>query len=804
MRKAALLMLGLLLCTQVQAQDAPAYHLRTPSAAEYVQRIGEIAEQQNAQPQDAWQTSNLYSNLTDALFSRFPDLSTLDYQQLLATYDTMGIGHDGAFWRRGQWVEAIFAAWLRLKQPDLSARSELAFADFRIGVTPRDFDGDGQAEYVLDVIKGEPTDRYSCRYQAEYVNYRVVQSTGSGYQLIDTPLYWEGYGTEAGSNFGEGGQVEYSFDDINADGLPEWSVLTGGETGGGPGMGYENVGRLYILGWRDGRMVDLAALADRREYPYSVTAYGEDAGVCHGPVPRDVTWEFSNLDADPAQEILQHQVYLDNWQCLARRTRILDWDAAQDRYVQIDERRDFAVDSQNCARRQAEEAMWASEYEQALENYERALSLPPYIDPDEALYESIRGSAQRRRLTYGQYHMARMALAYQMTGQPEAAHAILDSLREQAFTYEPVRYLVEAVAAAPDTPMGACLAAYANFATHFKPDRDQYRLGVIEEQQFDTIVAYSPARVGCDVAAMIDAEVETRPFTADRLPEDYLRDLGMSVRKFIRADLNGDGQDEWLVWPETMLNPFFFAPDATGHYEVSTPAVDPFDHADEIHLWPLPDDAGIAVAYVTSRDERSFPEPWACLYDWTCGYGYGGDKECSPAGYSALIMWRMMGQELRLMQPDLDLCGTDFAALFAGGVSTAIDGGTYIWAHGHSTPISYAWDSDRKTFVRFPASPAVPTPIPTPEPKYTSLYQALNGGDYAAALPMLDDAIAYEQSADLERPEVLSAYRFQRAFILETLGRPDEALAEYVAIYTAAPDSAWGMMAALHLEPVSP
>ena len=34
------------------------------------------------------------------------------------------------------------------------------------------------------------------------------------------------------------------------------------------------------------------------------------------------------------------------------------------------------------------------------------------------------------------------------------------------------------------------------------------------------------------------------------------------------------------------------------------------------------------------------------------------------------------------------------------------------------------------------------------------------------------------------------------------LDRPDEALTEYVSIYEAMPDSAWGMLAALHLEKV--
>ena len=42
--------------------------------------------------------------------------------------------------------------------------------------------------------------------------------------------------------------------------------------------------------------------------------------------------------------------------------------------------------------------------------------------------------------------------------------------------------------------------------------------------------------------------------------------------------------------------------------------------------------------------------------------------------------------------------------------------------------------------------------------------------------------------------------RYLRALILERLDRPNDALADYIAIYDSAPESAWGMLAGLHLE----
>ncbi|MDX2138326.1 MAG: hypothetical protein SF123_09555 [Chloroflexota bacterium] len=789
----------LMMILPVQAADE-VYRLRTPGPVEYVERVGKIARQVNNQ--DLWQTGNFFSFVTDMVFRRFANLDQVDYRQLLATYDAMGIGQDGYFWRRGQWVEAILSAWLRQTQPDFARNSTLRFEDFVINVLPYDFDADGRNEYVLDVNKGQLTDRYECGYEAEYVNYLVVGLTDEGYQFIESPLYWEGYGIDFSfTNFGEGGQVEVGVEDLNADGLPEWLVLIGGETFGGPGLGYENVGRLYILGWREGRLVDLAALGNGEQYPYSVTHYGEDSYGCDTAVPRDVTWEFRNIDSDAAQEILQHQNYEDNWQCIAQWTKVIDWDAEQDQYVQIDEQRGFLEDSQNCERRQAEEAMWLGQYEQALTHYERALTLEPYTDPVEnnpGVSDSSQAQARNRRITYDQYHLARMALAYRLTGQADRAQPILDALNEQEFSSQAIQSFVQALIDAPETPFAVCLAAYTSFAAQ----PVDYLMGLTQEQNFNATVRYSPSRIGCDLMGMLEDEINSRTFTSDTSPEDHVRNLGLSVRKVVQGDLNEDGQDEWLVWSETPINPLFFAGINDGQYAVSMPAVDPFDHADEIHLWALPDRLGTAVAYLTPQYEYYVSEPWACVYDCAAG-GSGG--ECSPDGFFVLTMWRMEGSSLIPFLTEANVCRSDFDALFPDDAgSTQIDGGTLFWAQeNRSEPIVYEWDSTRQTFdVASHGIEATPvsTLIATTEPRYYFVREALDARDYATALAMLDEAAVSNQDSYRQNPDLRYAYQYQRAFVLEALNRPEEALSEYLAIYQAAPQSAWGSLASLHFE----
>jgi tetratricopeptide (TPR) repeat protein len=83
------------------------------------------------------------------------------------------------------------------------------------------------------------------------------------------------------------------------------------------------------------------------------------------------------------------------------------------------------------------------------------------------------------------------------------------------------------------------------------------------------------------------------------------------------------------------------------------------------------------------------------------------------------------------------------------------------------------------------------------------LFCGLYEVDHQRALEMIntltDEDFARESDSGWGG-EFQFAVRYRRALALETLGRRDEALAAYVAIYEDAPESAWGMLAALHFE----
>ncbi|MCA9911300.1 MAG: hypothetical protein KC519_21755 [Anaerolineae bacterium] len=97
------------------------------------------------------------------------------------------------------------------------------------------------------------------------------------------------------------------------------------------------------------------------------------------------------------------------------------------------------------------------------------------------------------------------------------------------------------------------------------------------------------------------------------------------------------------------------------------------------------------------------------------------------------------------------------------------------------------------------------TPVPTLDvaiPDVNSLvlwdaYFSLMRGEYQDLLTQIDTIRALPGEVSAPYTRQLS---YWRALALELTGRSVEALAEYVAIYAAAPESARGMLAALHME----
>jgi hypothetical protein len=126
----------------------------------------------------------------------------------------------------------------------------------------------------------------------------------------------------------------------------------------------------------------------------------------------------------------------------------------------------------------------------------------------------------------------------------------------------------------------------------------------------------------------------------------------------------------------------------------------------------------------------------------------------------------------------------------------------------------YHWDG--QTYVASTVPFLSPTSTPIPD---ASTEEANNSHQISQDLFDIQRAFAEEEyiktieladSISESLPEnelstrILAPAYYSRALALEALNRLDEALAEYAAIYTDAPYSIWGALAALHLEIITP
>ena len=118
--------------------------------------------------------------------------------------------------------------------------------------------------------------------------------------------------------------------------------------------------------------------------------------------------------------------------------------------------------------------------------------------------------------------------------------------------------------------------------------------------------------------------------------------------------------------------------------------------------------------------------------------------------------------------------------------------------------IVYEWDTESQTYIQVFESEET-SEISTPTPP-RSVYPAFRNHDpfrlfdqaeYERFIEYRDEAL--ELGADATDDKLLQ-WRYFTALALESLNRPDEALNEYIAVYEIAPNSAWGMLAGLHLE----
>lgn len=756
-----MLLIGLTVAAQDDAGEQ--YRLRVPTAEEYLSALPDIGETMERQVGDIY--NNHYDALlltfTQELKVRYADVSAVPFEVLHRAepyISRWAFYQDDLIISQKGWHNAVFEAWLRDNRPDLSAQEVWQFEAYTLVVAPVDFSGDGVDELVATLV-------FQPEEHPEYEEYMVLvgdDDSTSGYRR-DERSFWYSSGCYIHFVCAGSGEV-WGLEDVNADGLPEWLMSTGYSTTGRFGVS------LRIFGWRDGAMVELIPRHD--DGPF----YEQPSGGGGPPsVPPEGTWTFTNLDDDPALELVQQDAFVDDRDCQIEKTRIFDWHDSEDTYIGDEIEIDYE-DSAGCALRLAHFAMRDLDWLAAINHYERVLELMPDNGDD----------FQREARQYAQ---VRLAAANALAGQGENALALLESLQSQtpespvleALITDSYQTYVDA-----GNPVKLCAALHAVFVDGYNTEDDSYwwfdtkshilRYGQINDLHIPrTYVGgdFSPNTTGCNLSGLWDKTVET--LDVDTPVDEQLTAVGWDVADEFVADLNDDGVDDRLIWPLGLKNSALFVISTGDNYTISTTSFHRPDETAELATIQLPGDAGIGLVQV------SFENP-----EHPCSAGY------SPGD---LRVWRLEGGEF-ISIGSAKLCERRrLEEIFVSPDQFL----AWQWSQwGEYFEVTHFWDQQEQEYVFDTLPKTEPGPghstsyCPAP---YDYCGFGLVGVEAVAAL---DELLA--NPPEDAGPEFLQTVAYYRAWRLEELGRDDEALAQYVAIYEDAPNSVWGMLAALHFE----
>lgn len=753
MRKLILLTFLLLIVVFCPARaDDDDYRLRQPDAEAYLRAVPHAIEIGDLQ---------IPQTIRHEL-EQFGDLGQYPFEVLFPVYHVL----EPVSLREqdfNRWPEWLVFAWLRDNNINLADYEQITFEDYTINITPVDFNDNGQDEWVFDID--------SELYSAFWIIARDVSSP-SGYWKVETPISYS-FAAYCPSQLGCGGRgAILGIQDVNADSLPELLISMGS-------CGYGICGAwLAILAWRDGEMVDLSETATSRGPSWEMVSGGGGAQAS----PPDGTWTFENIDDDAPLELVQSGTIDGSMDCIYHRYQLFDWNTGEDRYFGGDEVVTYD-ESSGCFMRQAHLALRDINYADGIVNYEHLLEMLPDDADDELL----------------QYIRLRLASAYALYDRGEDAMALLITLSEEVPATSLMDNMITSAYEAyriNHNPIMLCSALYQSLLgyEYWRDDESQIlQFGQINDYGIPSTYGggdFSPANSGCNLRDLLQVDAGTLTQN-DPSPADQLSELGWQILKTFHADLSGDSIDDWLIWVDGLENEALLLISHNGQYQVTQ-------------------------AYLSRYDELSIYQPSASTQPLLASLSTGseGYGDCPIQQQIKLLTFYRLDITDRFYLDNVwhynyVICGEQSL----GEIFT--DDSTFTaWSFpsepacnlGIREEVTYGWDEDAQQFVQDTHTPCTQGDEAIVQEGTTFTCGTL-GKDLCVFYVEGQDAIdaidaLRAQPPDFADENFFMAMSYHRARALESLNRLDEALAEYVAIYDTAPESAWGMLAALHFEPI--
>ena len=470
----AALTIGLCLHINAQEPSSQTHRLRVPSVTEYVDGLPDLTSIVTPDSLVGVMERTLQST-ADTIDAEFwwRYEGQAEAETLISLFDNLQIStrcaRGSCFYTMnfGVWFAHIVRAWIRDNAIDLDAADTLTFADFTIYVEQRDFNADGQHEWLLEVTRGNE--------EVEQVRYLTAVVESEEYNIARVPLggtlnWWQ-------HAIDEWPLTEVVFEDINADGLPEW-VLYWNRVSISPGF-LSSTDFAVIFAWRDGQ---LALIGD-------IINYGR----------------LENTDDDPALEVLSDVNFRDDyWGCGYSTQGQYDWDESVYAYSNSN------ITQFDCTARYAEDAMWAWDFETAIRLYDEYLeqnidSYASFLDCYGTNPECTFNYLSRPVLIY-YYFQARRILAHALLGNDEMVEMLLDALAAEPYQTQFAQAIINADSTDAET---LCRAAYNYYAEEqptvmefeynrdFHPGNDSLYTTNFSPVYYAQPI--DPLRAGCDI-----------------------------------------------------------------------------------------------------------------------------------------------------------------------------------------------------------------------------------------------------------------------------------------------------------------
>lgn len=748
--------------TAPQTPDLPDYQLRQPTLEEYLNTVLEISE---LPVMDSSESSrdpffSILSMIPKEIEQRYneADFENVPLELLFdATPHVVGPLFTFNVYLQSEvtWHQYVLSAWLHQVQPDLSSQSQWQFGDYTLEVQPVDFDVDGKEDYAAELLNDLNIERNYAPFKGYFViqvpqqnEYQVISNTLPAFSIMCYPY-----------TACDGDGKSRDILDITGDGRPEWLIQSAQ-----CGYGICSVA-LSVFQWQTDEMVDISGEA--QQGPFMSLPAGSSMPVD----PPHGGWNIENLDDDAALEVIQYETLKDNLGCSFELQRIFNWNNSNRQFSE--ERSANYEDSLWCDLRQGHEAITSLDPDAAVQHYERFLKHNPETGLEDVwTYVSLR-----------------LALAYGLSGQADQATAALQTLKDQPIANPLIETLFNAAQAAAsdatDKTIGVklCEALYSSLRESNLLTGDDFRLlfqyGHLNDygMSMNYDMSFGVTSFGCNLPLLLQRTLPdldpVQPFNTQ------LEANGWKISHHTQPDLNQDGINDEILYIEALReNLLRISTEAGFEYYI-------------LYGEPLvSDDPDVTTEMTGFTQPDGHQALLSVSYDETVECGSSSDPASLFTG--VVSVWSLDKPVMYDQRPRLQagICEPQTLAETLPSSDTIV-----IMASVEKQQVKYLWDDASSQYQ-----------IDTPVTLQSRFPTCLSGNlTFCVPLNQPEEVLAFvefmeDYSIDPARPLFISGLSYYRALALEELGRDDEALAEYIALYEADPESPWHILAGLHLE----